>query len=777
MDKALKKSAEDYLKFEADSPLLSDKELDFIKSQYERANNFRKVGANTNAAEIEIEISNFIVSKMTDFAKGKVFETFLYTKPLISGRFAYSSFYSNFLQNAIRVTSSAFQTKGGINFKMFSYLFGSKLGFLRAKNVFTGGSSAMDTQSTESNNLFTERPEKLRMGGLSSLYAAISDVAKRIIEAPDTLGMVTGTDIHFYIITVNKKYDELIKSGKSKSDAKKEAKIFAEKEMKLMAENEAKEIADKVFEEDGQTVTPEFRKTINYKIAVEEIKRSNRDEKVTQRAFIKSSEDYFKSKMTQPSELGWAYNGIMGGLAQLANRAKSMLIESAEKSAEKGNIKTSYIQKVLGFRLFGFLNGTSAFAEKTLEMIPHYAIAKIAALGITGKKLDSELRTEIGQAQRDIMGKMMAGFLLYAMMKGIKELKEENCENKDIKVPENKIYGKYGFSICGKRVNPFIIPPQMEAVFGFYTWLFETGLDEKKDNLIDDSMGAVAMVLSNVRIGNDQPSIKMVNSMIDGLKASKSGNEISANEKYADATNYGVQIGVDFVNSFIPVATRPIQELGSYLKLEQKQFRPKFDINKPEDVLTTIGNSIKYNVANSVSAASYFNLFTDERKPMLDWQGRTIINARAGYWTGDGVQYNKYDDLFAQSKAPLPYLNATREITVEKQKEEIRIIVDPLSYEGREIKTEKKRYLTEDEFYTVQKETAEFSKEFIEKNYDIYMKMPSEDRKLTLSNYAQKLNKEVYDALDKGVPVDKIKKHLTSDFISDRLLKTTKKQF
>ena len=519
MDKLLKKNAEDFLMFESNSPLLSDAEIDNIRNEYERANNFRKAGAFTKASEIESGVATTLLSKMRNEAKAKIFESFLYTKPLISVRFFTSSFTSNFMENIIRAATSAFGTKGGINLSAFKNIFGSRYGFLKGRDVLGGGMTAMDTVSTENNNnIQSARPETLRLGGLSNLYASISAFAKKGIDLPDTLGIVSGTDLHYRTLITNKKYDELRKQGLSKSDAKKQANAAADLEMKLLSDADARLVADQIFKDDGKVVDDKLRNSTEYKIAVEEIKRSKRDEETTQRAFLKSSEDYFKSKMTQSSELGAAYNGIFGLFARGMNAIKSELVKSAEGSSEKGNIKTSRIKTALGLQVFGFLNGASAFAEKSIESIPIYGIPKILALQLGSQNVSDNLKSEIGQKQRDIVARMGVGIALYGLMRGIKAIAEENCGNKDLKVPENKIYGKYRMTICGKQVMPFVIPAQFEALFGFYNWLFDTSLSEKKDNALNDSVGAITGLLSNARIGGEQPSSKFVNYLMEANK-------------------------------------------------------------------------------------------------------------------------------------------------------------------------------------------------------------------------------------------------------------------
>lgn len=771
MDKVLKKSAQEYLNFEADAPLLSDPEIEFIKKEYDRANNFRSVGSVTKASEIESNVSTLLLSKMKDVAKTKVFEGFLYTKPLISFRFTYSSFVSNWIENLIRVTTSAFANKGGINLKELTSIFGSKYGFLKASNVLQGGVTAMDTATTENNNTTNARPEKLRLGGLSSAYATVSEFAKKVIDVPDTLGIITGTDLHYRTLITNKKYDELIAAGLKKSDAKIAARTYASQQMVLMNDADAMIVADKVFTDNAIAVDNLFRKSNEYKIAVEEIKRSRRDEEVTQRAFLKSSEDYFKSKMTQTSELGAAYNGIFGLFARGINVIKTQLTQSAEEAAKGGNVNTSKFKTAMGLQLFGFLNGASAFAEKGIEAVPIYGLLKIAALQVSGKKLNEELRTEIGQKQRDIAMRMSVGLVMYGLLRGIKALKEDNCENADIKVPESKIYGKYRTTICGKQVSPFIIPPQFEAAFGFYNWLFDTGIDEKKDSALQDAVGAVMGLLSNARVGADQPSVKMVDNLIEGAAQSKRGNELAAAESYSKAINNGMGIAVNFANSFLPIPTRPIQEIGSYLSPIQRQPRPIYDIKDPENVIKTIGNAAKYNLANLAGITSYIEFFGTPNKPMLDWQGRTVINLRAGYFVGEGIQYNKYDDLFAQSNAPLPYLSPYREILSGKS--EIQKSKDPLSTKGELLTFQPKRYLSEDEFYEVQKQAANFNANFFKKNADDYFKMDKVERERKLTGYSNRLSKKVFEALDKGVKPNKIESYLYMNMVSRKKLSAT----
>lgn len=777
LEKALKKNAEAFLNFEADSPLLSDEEVAEIRSKYETANNFRKAGAVSKASEIEGEIANILLSKMPNTAKAKVFESFLYTKPLISIRFFTSSFISNWIENVNRVVSTAFTTKGGIDLRPLANILGTKYGFLKALGVLKGGTTAMDTVTTETNNnIQNTTPERLRLGGLSSAFAAIAQFAKKGIDLPDTLGIISATDMHYRTLITNKKYDELRKEGHTRSAAKELSIEFADEQMELMNESDAMMVADKVFEDNGQPVDNKFRKSTEYKIAVEEIKRSNRDEQTTQRAFLKSAEDYFKARMTQSSEFGAAYHGIFGMFARVMNSVKQGLVNSAETSTSKGDVKTARAKQALGLGVFGFLNGASAFAEKSLEAVPIYGILKIGALGISGQKLSDELRTEVGQKQRDIVVRMAVGLAMYGIVRGIKEIAEDNCGNKGLKVPESNIFGKYRTTICGKQIMPFVIPAQFEALFGFYNWLFDTSVEEKGDNLFADSIGAVVGLLSNARLGADQPSSKMVDNLFKGLKESQRGNNVAKDEYYSKAMNYGVGIAVNYANSFLPAPTRPFQEIGSYFDSEQKQLRPVFDIKDPDNFVKTLGNTAKYNIANVFGVMNYYNAFADTDKPYLDWQGRTAINLRKGYFAGEGIQYNKYDDLFAQANAPLPYLSPYKEIKTGVS--ETRMVETPLSTKGREVTEQPKRYLTQDEFYEVQKQSAQFSKEFMDTYYADFMNLPKEDRDREVRGYSDRLSRYVFKGLEEGYEPKDIKDYLWQEgkMISNKKLKSTESE-
>ena len=691
---------------------------------------------------------------------------------MVSIRFFVSSAWSNLYANIERVAITAFGTKGGIDLRQFKNIFGTEYGWQKGISVLKGGIVAMDTIRTEINNNITKsRPEKLRLGGLSSVYATFSDYGKRTIDVHDTLGIISVSDMHYRTILQNKYYDDFIEAGFSEKEARILAREQANADMEFIEEEEAKRMTDIIYSNDGIVVDDNFRNTSKYKVTFEEIKRSNRDEEISQRAFLKASEDFFKTIMTEKSEFGGWYNGLFGQFAILMQNIKNGLIASAEINAKNGNVKTAMAQKALGLSVFGFLNGTSAFAEKSLEIVPLYGFLKIAGLQYSGKKINNELRNEIGQKQRDIAIRMALGLALYGMMRAIKAIAEENCDNKNLKIPESDIFGKYRMNICGKTIMPFLIPPQLEPAFAFYNWLFDTKISQKKDDLLEDSIGVVVGLLSNARIGADQPSIKMIENLKKGLEYSNNNNEIAAQESYSKSINYGIGIVVNYANTFLPITTRPIQEVGSYLSPNQLQNRPIFDIKNPNDVIVTIANATKYQLANLFILSSFAQVFINNKKPLLDWQGRTVVNLRAGYFVGDGIQYNKYDDLFAQAKASLPYISPYSEIETEILDKQV--LKSPLSKKGEKVIVQGKRYLTEDELYEVQKNVGKFTYSFFEKNYDEYIKMDIEKRKRELDRFSKMLSDRVNKALGKGIKPEEIEIYLNKKMKSSRQLQTT----
>ena len=768
MDKVLRRNATNYLNFESDSPLLSEGEITKIRELYEKADKFRKAGAYSKASDIETEVATLVLSKTKQLTKLKIFESFLYTKPLTSFAFFTTSLVSNYYAHFERVVTSAFATKQGINISAFRNLFSSKYGLLKAISVIKGGNPIMDTYSVETSNIDTSRPEKIKIGGLTSMYAFFTQYAKRMIDSPDSLGQTIDMDARYAELLANKKYRELIEEGKTHKEAKKIVNEYVINEMQKLSKSEAMGVADKVFKV-GEEVDESFRNTTEYKLAVEEIKRSKWDEATIQRAFLKSSEDYFKEKMTRKSELGNAYSGVMGVLARFFGSIKETLVKGAETSANKGNFKTAKLQKALGFGVFGFLSGSSAFTEKSLEIIPIYGAAKMAALQFSKKNIDKDLRTEIAQKQREIATKVIVGALLYAAMRGLKALLEENCDNKNIKLPESTIFGKHRTSICGKQIPIFLIPTQLELPFAFYNWVFDTTLEEKQDNVLEDALGVLLLPLSSTRFGNETDSYKMMKELTNST--SKNSSEVSKKEAYLKAMNYAVKIGVNYANSFLPIPTRPLQEIGSYINPKQTQYEIPIDRKDPNSFIKGFAKIVKYNLANVASLGNYINFFSGTDNPILDWQGREVMNLRVGYWAGDGVQYNKYDNLFAQASAPLPYINPMKEIEVSAEGQ--RKIATPLSKKGRKIIETSKRYLTPSELFEAQKSVGKFNIEFIKGHFDNFMGMSEKDRNYELNSYSKRVQYLVFKGLGDGVNPEELYGYLMRTFKSKRELRRT----
>jgi hypothetical protein len=225
---------------------------------------------------------------------------------------------------------------------------------------------------------------------------------------------------------------------------------------------------------------------------------------------------------------------------------------------------------------------------------------------------------------------------------------------------------------------------------------------------------------------------KFGNSITNIGVASAQGNDVRLAEEKDKLVKNVVRMGADYANSFIPLPSRIISEVGVIGQkaqgLTQKQMDLPFAIDEVGnkkgafETLSKVSLAALGNVTgiNEISLAA----LGSKKNYAVDWQGRKIVQFRGSDITGSGVQYLKADDILATAGVPAPYLNRLEKIKVDENKSKT------LTFDGKKInKTEKQiRYLTDEEYFNASVALGDFNREYFADNENEMIKLVKEDK-------------------------------------------------
>jgi hypothetical protein len=743
-----------------------------IRELYDKAKVAREAGAKTDANRYELEANEFIVSLNPDVAREMSFSTFMYTSPLLTPRFAVSSYTANAIQS-LNTSLRLLLNKGYMKLDFKGLKNHARL---TAKDILTGnGISAMDVRESEEGSL-TVRGERVEAPTkLASFRNVISRIGKKIIDTPDTLGILLNAEKWYGALSLRNKLD----AGLSI----KEAVAKVQEEMSLRDINEAEAEVDEYFKKIGEDVNAKgFKNSLRYRIAVEEVRRSNRDAEIADRAFLKSSKAFYKERMTKETKLGFGDTGLFGMYARIAGEMRDNLRAKAEANAKAGNLKSSSLQNALSLKLFGFLSGSSAFIERSLELIPIYGAIKIGALQYKkGSAVDKIVKEDIKDRQMEILTNNISAMLYFTGLQLIKAIAESNCEEYSKVNALPNIESKYRTTICGKAVPLLAIPPQYELAFGFYNYFLN-----KKEITPDmyDVLGAFTSIFQMSRWGSDAPSSKLAKLIDDASLAKQRGDEFSSSEYTAKALKVGFAIATDYATTSIGLPTPTVKNIANLVDYKGEQY----------DIITPVGVSIKsspteFFLKSTVNAAAYSlanavgiqgaNIYNENKNlPALDWQGRPIYTLQAGYFVGDGVQYNKIDNLLAQNEVSPPYLDPYKEYEI-KGKSTIIYKKDALG--KTKIEHKDVAYLNKEQFEAVQGAMIEYNQKWFEKHYDDYLKYQDDEEytnKSRLQKYFKRLETQALKAVEDGKETkESVKRYLYSKMPTSKTIVESDKDF
>lgn len=704
-EKRLNNIAVDYLNGNIGGFPMSENDAKALEAIYEKA---AKAQTPTLKEKFNEEAAVFVQKFLPKYSN-ELFKTSVYARPLLSAVFFIKSLTSNLHAQIERSITDSMWDGKGLDFTRLSKV--GDLAKASFKNVLTGGVPATSLYQSEANvgtskgrlEEFTIKGTEAADGKAKEYYFGamkfLSKWSNRFNAAPDTKGIFSNAERHFYQL-LKEKYRT---AGKSNE----EATQLALKDIELDDKATATKMAESKFIELGLPINGKNNKpTSEFKVAVAEYQRLKRDEATWSKALQLSKNDFWKRNLTVASEMGFGDYGIFGLKAQgLAGLRDKMEKHNKNKATSAFNLFA-----------FGFLNGAANFAEDAIERFPLYGAIKVAALqSRKGKVNDEELAKDIARRQRDIIAKnvMTATFFVAARM-----AEHILCPDKENKVSSDAISsGRTQIGVCG---IPVLVPPQMMAMFKVYKILEQFA--DNDEEFFDTALNIFPVLVQSNEIGLGGALDKIGTGIVNYGAAQLQGNKIKAAEEAAKLNKSLIRAAADLGNSFLPLPSRLMNEVGTIGQraqgMTQRQQDLPFNIDekgKPLDFYNRLG---KLSVAamGNVSGISEIIIagIGSQKTYAVDWQGRRVAQLRGSDIVGSGVQFNAADDIIAEAGVKAPYVNRLQKIEVDSKKEKQK------GFLPRKVSTEVKevRYLSDEEYFNVSVALGKFNSEYFEKKHD-----------------------------------------------------------
>lgn len=696
---------------------MTQQDWDNIQDLYDKAKKAYDKGAKNLAASYAEKASLYIAERSSDLT-GEVFTAFLHIKPLTSVGFLINSIQSNAYQrweNSFVESIRTLFTHGYLDFRSLPAE-NKKFAYAYTKSLLGGAMPVSDALETDiGKSPFRPEYSKLSQSGFKGwYYKALQTWNKfggKLINTPDTFALVANSERH----TLQLYKEKYLQEG----DSIKEATKKAYEAITLKDEAAARSEIDDLFTDlEIEKLNKSGNETSEYKLAVQEARRSNRETDIVDKAMLLSKNDLFKEVMTKPSDLGFIQTGLPGYLARGLD---------AIRKATLGDIhKAGTIRRVIAFNTFGYVNGAAAYLDKVLEAHAGYAAVKIIMGQIKKKGVtDPQIIADITRKQNQLVAKQFFVATSLLALQAVKKILEETiCKGEGVdEIPKTQIVNSsHQFTICGRTI-PMFFAPQLKIA---YAWWDTIGSLVKGEGAEDEDIMSLAfqpfiMAADESRWGETKFSKLMGN--IRSIR--DANNEVQKTEIIGKSVKIGTDLALNYVNGFLPFPTRPIQEVGSGVNLLAKGN----DVKQQDVVLSTdskgqytnmfntIAKNGKVSLYNAIGITDWMNAFgIKEGLEAIDYQGRKIGTLRNMYLVGDGVQYNKVDEMYALTAVKPPYLS--RYLKPESTDGEVEIHESILSAGGYKRNIDKLQYLTNDEFSVAAKATAKFYKEWWDTNYD-----------------------------------------------------------
>ena len=722
LSKKLNNIAVDFLNGNLQGFPMSDADVKALEAIYEKA---EKAETATLKEKFNEEAAVFVQRFLPGYSDD-LFKSSIYARPLLSAVFFIKSLTSNLHAQVERsIANSVFDGKRAD----FTWLKDfSDLANKSFVNVIKGGLPATSLYQSEANFGSSKgRLEEFPIKGTESAsnpvkatyFNAMKFMTKwsnRFNAAPDTRGIFSNAERHMYQLLKEKYRSEGLSPNDAQQEALKDMELDDKATATAMAEAKFKELNLPIKSSNG-------RLTSEFKVAVSEYQRLNRDQDIWAKALELSKNDFWKKNMTVASELGFGDYGLFG--------LKAQALAGLRDKLEKHN-KTKALS-AFNLYAFGFLNGASNFAEDALERVPFYALTKLAFLQSRKSNVtDEALYNDIARRQKDIIVKNFTTAMFFVAAKYAEKL---ICPGYAGKQSTDSISeGRVQIGPCG---IPAFVPPQMLATYKFYKIVDEaTDNDEEFTNT---ALHVLPVLIQANEIGLGGAIDKLGSSMTNAATATMQGNRVRAAEEGNKSLQQITKMGADVANSFLPIPSRLFSEVGTVAQrvqgINQQQQKLPFaidEIGNKKGVLATLGKVTVASLGNVTGISEIATAAMGAGKPYaVDWLGRKVVQFRGSDIIGSGIQYTAADDILATAGVRTPYVNRVDKIKVNTDKTKV------VGFGGKNIPkvTKKVRYMTDEEFFNVSVALGQFNNEYFEKNGDKIIALVKSDKSTAIKEF------------------------------------------
>lgn len=744
----------------------SDADIARIESIYEKLDN---VKSRSERAKL-LEDAKNIEDRWKDGYNNSIISSFAYLQPLFSMDFTMKTIRANVPKAFSRAIKEVFQGKGGIDLTPLAMFFNMKGRGNKAFDVLTGGVASETTLSLERGDVVSRSFEYGSNNGknIYKPFAWISKWSARMMNTVDAFGLTTSEKLITYTEIKNDIIDTWRAQNKNYTRDELQAEIAKRMYRSDVAqiETELKDqfiALDAIPKDVSDADWNEFKKTRRYKLAFEELRTDTEYDDITlkERAERFSKRDFWKTKMTEKSDLGIGDTGVFGAWAQMIGGAKKGIT---------GTMGNGILASQLSVSMFGYINGSNAFREDRVEKFLPYAMIKamflkkkIGDLKKNGEDINADTIKDAKRLQKDLLvGASWATIQLAALKPLIEIAYEAVFDDDDDDEDEWLTYNKRpikeigkGISVGGRR-----IPIAMSEQNGFLIDLINIGNAEGKWD--EKLWWGFQSSLSNYYQNTNSYDLAQ------GLFNSATKSELVKDRKEIGFQKALAKTLADNAFGITPLPRTMIKETGSIFaneKLLEKQINQKG--------VTGIVTSLMYQSQKSLGIADLAFIGLNTNKKVRDYQGRQVYNFTHADVIGDQVKINEVDMVYMNAGKELPYSYYHKHSLKAKEPKS-----DSEEYETR--------YLTYDEYVDVESAKSLVRKEIYNDNlkyegqqsvWEYIQTLDKEKQKDVLGNMEYYIQNTFAGVLDEKYYLDdngKIAKKIEVDQLKKDVIKKIK---
>lgn len=557
-----------------------------------------------------------------------------------------------------------------------------------------------------------------------AFYSASSFVARlssRVNNAPDSWGQTLTIERQLFLELQKKELLALKDSGVTVTEAELNAAVM--EKFFTKTRDQAILATDKMFEDAGIAVMDDGndndsqinRNGARYKRAVQEAMRAGRaslqDLETANRIALN---DYFKGRMgsrpgvqspekAKEATAEFISQGVGGGIATLLRAGSDLLHSSFSKlfivlraSPDVANTMAN----IASLRFFGYINGSTHFMENKLEFFAPYGLFKAMSLAAVTSFAKEDEKGYYNQRAYDAALRGISGIITASMIIALQKTICENLEDAKEVTPEDLKSGD-ALVMCGHKIP---------------AWLFGmTGMNVQVYNLLfnryDGNLEKVKTGLSVLTAGRfDSYGLQDLLSQY-AVARSETRQEKILNQ----IKTLLVQAAFDMAISGLPIPTSFIKEVSGVTN-------PAMEAASVDQV----ENKAKWAFWQAIGLKELYISATEIGEPLLDYRGREVLNKTYQFSVGDGIRYDKYDDLLNENEVSGYHLYNGRwrmlYTATEKYSEERED--DPERY--------KVRPMTDQEYYVITKAAGTLTDAWLKDQYDWIQSLPEAKRKMAL---------------------------------------------